>query len=149
MPKPPHCDKIFLYFLDRRERQMGKLYFTRHGQTVWNVENKICGTTDVELTELGHEQAKELGREILKRDLGIDEILCSPLIRAKNTAEHIAQMTGLPLRVEPRLMEQNFGKFESTPRDGGFSAGKNAVCQQLRKRRVHAAALPADLQSAG
>ena len=97
---------------------MGKLYFTRHGQTVWNVENKICGTTDVELTELGHEQAKELGREILKRDLGIDEILCSPLIRAKNTAEHIAQMTGLPLRVEPRLMEQNFGKFESTPRDG-------------------------------
>ncbi len=118
MPKPPHCDKIFLYFLDRRERQMGKLYFTRHGQTVWNVENKICGTTDVELTELGHEQAKELGREILKRDLGIDEILCSPLIRAKNTAEHIAQMTGLPLRVEPRLMEQNFGKFESTPRDG-------------------------------
>ena len=36
---------------------MGHFYFTRHGQTVWNVENKICGATDIELTELGHEQA--------------------------------------------------------------------------------------------
>ena len=32
---------------------MGYLYFTRHGQTVWNVENKICGSTDIELTEKG------------------------------------------------------------------------------------------------
>ena len=39
---------------------MKKIYFTRHGQTVWNVENKICGITDIELTEKGHEQAKEL-----------------------------------------------------------------------------------------
>ena len=43
---------------------MGHFYFTRHGQTVWNVENKICGATDIELTELGHEQAMELGRTI-------------------------------------------------------------------------------------
>ena len=43
---------------------MGHFYFTRHGQTVWNVENKICGATDIELTELGHEQAMELGRKI-------------------------------------------------------------------------------------
>ena len=33
---------------------MGYFYFTRHGQTVWNVENKICGATDIELTEQGH-----------------------------------------------------------------------------------------------
>ena len=36
-------------------------YFTRHGQTIWNVENKICGATDIALTELGHKQAIELG----------------------------------------------------------------------------------------
>ena len=29
---------------------MGKVFFTRHGQTIWNVENKICGATDIELT---------------------------------------------------------------------------------------------------
>ena len=32
-------------------------YFTRHGQTIWNVENKICGATDIALTDLGHQQA--------------------------------------------------------------------------------------------
>ena len=39
-------------------------YFTRHGQTVWNVENKICGATDIALTDLGHQQAAELGERI-------------------------------------------------------------------------------------
>lgn len=42
-------------------------YFTRHGQTVWNVENKICGATDIALTDLGHQQAAELGERIFKR----------------------------------------------------------------------------------
>ena len=45
---------------------MGHFYFARHGQTVWNVENKICGATDIELTEKGHQQARELGEKILE-----------------------------------------------------------------------------------
>lgn len=97
---------------------MGHLYFARHGQTVWNVENKICGATDSPLTELGHQQAELLGNEILHQGLQIDEILCSPLSRAADTAGHISEITGIPLRIEPRLIEQNFGKWESTPRDG-------------------------------
>ena len=44
-------------------------YFTRHGQTVWNVENKICGATDIALTDLGHQQAAELGERILKEGI--------------------------------------------------------------------------------
>jgi len=44
---------------------MGHFYFVRHGQTVWNVENKICGCTDSPLTEYGREQARETGRKIL------------------------------------------------------------------------------------
>lgn len=95
-----------------------KLYFTRHGQTVWNVENKICGATDIGLTQLGKEQADRLGEIISAGSYGIDEILCSPLIRARETAERIAVKTGLPLRVEPRLTEQCFGRFEGTPRNG-------------------------------
>ena len=55
---------------------MGHFYFTRHGQTVWNVENKICGATDIELTELGHEQAMELGRKIKEEGVKIDERSC-------------------------------------------------------------------------
>ena len=43
---------------------MGHFYFTRHGQTIWNGENKICGATDIALTDLGHKQALELGQYI-------------------------------------------------------------------------------------
>lgn len=97
---------------------MGHIYFARHGQTVWNVENKICGATDIELTELGHKQAVELGNKILEEGLKIDEILYSPLVRAADTAKHVSEITGIPARVEVRLKEQNFGRYESTARDG-------------------------------
>ena len=97
---------------------MGYFYFVRHGQTVWNVENKICGATDIALTEQGHEQAIETGKKILAEGIQADEILYSPLQRAADTAKHISEITGIPARVEPRLKEQNFGKWESTPRNG-------------------------------
>lgn len=97
---------------------MPHLYFTRHGQTIWNVENKICGATDIALTDLGHQQAIALGKEILSQSLQIDEILYSPLIRAAETARHISEVTGITMRMEPRLKEQNFGRYESTPRNG-------------------------------
>lgn len=97
---------------------MRNLYFVRHGQTIWNVENKICGATDIALTEEGHRQAEELGEEIHRQGIKADVILYSPLIRAADTARHISEITGIPARVEPRLKEQNFGKYESTPRNG-------------------------------
>ena len=104
---------------------MGKVYFVRHGQTIWNVENKICGATDIALTDLGHEQAVETGKKILEAGIQADEILYSPLIRARDTALHISEITGIPAREEERLREQNFGRYESTPRDGAeFSEAK-------------------------
>lgn len=110
---------------------MGHFYFVRHGQTVWNVENKICGATDIELTELGHRQAIELGEEIVQQGLKIDEILYSPLVRAADTARHISEITGIPARAELRLKEQNFGRFESTARDGAvFHEAKKQFAQR-------------------
>ena len=110
---------------------MAHFYFTRHGQTFWNVENKICGATDIGLTELGHSQAKELGEKILQQEIHIDEILYSPLSRAADTAKHISQITGIPMREEKRLTEQNFGKYESTARNGEeFKVAKtNFICR--------------------
>lgn len=108
---------------------MGCVYFVRHGQTVWNVENKICGATDIELTELGHRQAIETGERILAEGIQADEILYSPLIRAAETARHISEVTGIPARPEPRLREQSFGKWEATPRDGQeFRKAKEEFC---------------------
>lgn len=110
---------------------MKKIYFVRHGQTIWNVENKICGATDIALTALGHEQAIETGKTILEQGIHADEILYSPLMRAADTAKHIAEITGISARMEPRLKEQNFGKYESTPRNGAEfqEAKKEFVCR--------------------
>lgn len=49
---------------------MSCVYFVRHGETVWNVENKICGSTDIDLTQKGHEQAIETGKRILNNNKG-------------------------------------------------------------------------------
>ena len=48
---------------------MGHFYFVRHGETVWNVENKICGATDIALTVKGHQQAIETGREFVEQGI--------------------------------------------------------------------------------
>jgi len=104
---------------------MGHLYFVRHGETVWNVENKICGATDSPLTEKGRSQAKELSEHILSEGISFDEILYSPLSRARDTALIISEVTGKNARVEQRLIEQHFGKWEGTPRNGeDFKADK-------------------------
>ena len=69
----------------RLTKAVHKVYFTRHGETVWNVENKICGMTDSPLTEKGRAQARELGEKLRTSGLRIDEILYSPLSRAADT----------------------------------------------------------------
>lgn len=113
---------------------MGCVYFVRHGQTVWNVENKICGATDIALTGLGHEQAIETGKKILETGICADEILYSPLIRAAETARHISEITGIPAKEEPRLREQNFGKWEATARDGvEFKKAKEQFCSSYER----------------
>ncbi len=102
------------------------IYFTRHGQSLWNVANKICGATDIALTDLGHEQAEELGRYIRDNNIHIDQILYSPLMRARDTAEGIAKVNHIPMFEEIRLKEQNYGRFEGTPRHGEeFEAAKH------------------------
>ena len=112
-------------YRQKREEEKMYFYYTRHGQTVWNVENKICGATDSPLTEKGKAQAKELGEKIKAEGLKIDEILYSPLSRARDTALIVSEITGIPARAEARLTEQNFGKWEGTPRNGaGFQADK-------------------------
>ncbi|MGN0364068.1 MAG: histidine phosphatase family protein [Bilifractor sp.] len=116
---------------------MGKFYFVRHGQTVWNVENKICGATDSPLTELGHAQARETGRVLKQKmdtgEISIDKILTSPLSRAYDTAKEIAEMTGVPMEAEPRLIEQNFGKWEGTARNGkDFAIAKQNFCDSFQ-----------------
>lgn len=105
---------------------MKDLYFARHGQTVWNVENKICGASESPLTELGRQQAMKLAQNILDSDVKIDVILYSPLSRAADTALIVSEKTGIPAVKEERLREQNFGIWEGTPRHSdGFTEAKS------------------------
>lgn len=90
-----------------------KLYVARHGQTVWNAQNKVCGVTDVDLTEKGIEQAEQLA-ETVPDD--IDMIITSPLKRAVETAKIVAAKKKVPLYKEELLIEQNYGIYEGVDR---------------------------------
>lgn len=71
------------------------------------------------------ETGEVIRQKIQTGEIHIDEILTSPLSRAYGTASHISEITRIPMRIERRLTEQNFGKWESTPRDGkGFADAK-------------------------
>lgn len=91
-----------------------KLYVTRHGQTQWTVENIVCGSTDCELIQAGINQAKELAEKV--GDLGIDVIYTSPLKRAFQTAEILAEASGAPVIKDKRLTEQCYGAYEGGSR---------------------------------
>ena len=103
------------------------LYVVRHGEAVWNTENRICGRTDSPLTEKGRAQAAALAPKMPK----VDRVLCSPLSRARETAEILTQGTGLEIKVEPRLIEQDFGSFEGMDRGtpAFLTAKKEPACR--------------------
>lgn len=91
------------------------LYITRHGETTWNVENKVCGRPDVELTRLGQEQAMKLAEEL--KGKGITRMLVSPLKRARETARLANTYIQVPMEIEERLIEHSFGEMEGLQRD--------------------------------
>lgn len=88
-----------------------KIYATRHGETEWNKLNKICGVSDVSLTEKGIEQAKYLAEKVFEKG-DIDRIICSPLERAKITAEYCSKKIGCEVLIDERLTEWNYGSYE-------------------------------------
>ena len=86
------------------------IYITRHGQTNWNVQKKVMGRCDKPLNEKGKEQAEETRNSLIETD--IDLIICSPLQRAKQTAEVINRDRNIPIIYDERIIERDFGEFE-------------------------------------
>lgn len=85
-------------------------YFLRHGQTAWNVEGRFQGHTDIPLNALGLAQAREAAKILAQ--CPVDLIIASPLIRARKTAEIVAEQLNKPLLVDDELKERHFGRFE-------------------------------------
>lgn len=85
-------------------------FVLRHGQTDWNVQARLQGSTDIPLNDTGRAQAR-LAAELLE-GLGITRIVASPLSRALETARIVGERLALTPDIDERLIERNFGLFE-------------------------------------
>jgi probable phosphoglycerate mutase len=94
-------------------------YLIRHGESVSNMEGRVQGQEDIELSALGHAQARQvadwarrLAASCPAGTAPIREIWSSPLRRARETAEAIAAAIGLPVSVDEQLCELHAGIFQ-------------------------------------
>ena len=90
------------------------LYVVRHGQTIWNLENRVQGITDIPLTEQGIKDAEEL-KELVK-SLNIDVVISSSLSRARETAKILVDFK-LPINTDDRIKERDWGMNEGAKID--------------------------------
>jgi probable phosphoglycerate mutase len=88
-----------------------RLLLLRHGQTPLSVERRYSGHGDPELTPLGRAQAVGAAARLAGMP-GIAAVLTSPLLRARQTAQAVAEATGAPLAVREGLIETDFGAWE-------------------------------------
>lgn len=90
------------------------LHLLRHGETIWHVENRYAGSSDIPLTDLGLVQARALTQ--WARGAGLAAVVTSDLSRAVITGRELAADTGIPPRVDPRFREVDFGQGEGLTR---------------------------------
>lgn len=118
---PPICASS-----DQRQPMLNQthLYLVRHGQTRANAEQYIGGSTDDPLTEQGHAQAREVAG-YLQQAAEVSAIYTSPLLRARETADHISGAITIEPRVVADLAEWDTGdwerlKYADVPKQPGF-----------------------------
>ena len=89
--------------------------FLRHAESEGNARQYLQGQVDSPLTEKGKAQAAMLSERWKALGVSFDRLICSPLLRARQTAEPIAGLLGVPIEVEPLLAERRFGVLEGQP----------------------------------
>jgi broad specificity phosphatase PhoE len=125
------------------------IYLARHGRTAYNHEGRFQGQREVPLDELGREQALALAERAVA--YGFAALWCSPLLRARETADAVAAKIGLQPREDARFMETDagdwtnrsfeevnaeapelFAAFASAQPDFAFPGGESFVQQEER-----------------
>ena len=131
-----------------------RLLVLRHGQTAWNVDQRIQGQLDIPLNDHGRWQAGRLAQALAGEEL--HAVYSSDLQRAAATAEPLARACGLALQTDPALRERAFGDFEGVSfreieqrwpeaaarwrrREPDFSPGGGETLRQFYARSVRAA----------
>jgi broad specificity phosphatase PhoE len=85
------------------------VYLARHGQTAYNLEGRFQGQMPVPLDDVGREQAADLAERAAEH--GFAALWCSPLLRARETADIVGRRLGLEPREDARLMETDAGDW--------------------------------------
>ncbi|TXK83446.1 histidine phosphatase family protein [Paenibacillus sp. N3.4] len=86
------------------------LYITRHGETEWNIQNRMQGWSDSELTQKGTDNAISLGNRL--KDVNLTAIYSSPSRRTAKTSELICGGRDIPIILNDNLKEINMGDWE-------------------------------------
>ncbi|MDW8016510.1 MAG: histidine phosphatase family protein [Thermus sp.] len=95
---------------------MKEIWLIRHGETDWNVQRRFQGHLDVPLSPVGIGQAFRLAQRLGKSQLAFQGLFSSDLRRAKETAEPLASLLGLPLSPTPLLREIDVGALAGLSR---------------------------------
>jgi 2,3-bisphosphoglycerate-dependent phosphoglycerate mutase len=97
---------------------MTKLVIVRHGQSLWNKENRFTGWVDIDLSEQGLEEAKKAGEKL--KGMHFDMAFTSDLIRAQRTLEIILKEIGqedIPVTEDQALNERMYGDLQGMNKD--------------------------------
>ena len=97
-----------------------KLVMVRHGQSLWNLENRFTGWTDIDLSENGKNEAREAGKVLKANGFHFDEAFTSVLMRANHTLEIILEemgQSGIPTHYSWRLNERHYGALQGLNTD--------------------------------
>ena len=97
-----------------------KLVLVRHGQSVWNLENRFTGWTDVELSNNGIKEAKEAGKLLKENEFTFDVAYTSVLKRANETLNIILKELGeenIPIHYSWKLIERHYGALQGLNKD--------------------------------
>jgi len=89
---------------------MTRLLLVRHGETVWNADAVYRGRSEIPLGETGKRQAHLTGRSLAGE--GVTALMSSPLVRARETAEAIAGVTGVAVEIDNDLTDLDCGEWE-------------------------------------
>jgi 2,3-bisphosphoglycerate-dependent phosphoglycerate mutase len=98
----------------------GTLVLVRHGQSEWNLKNLFTGWRDVDLSELGHAEAKAAGQKLKERGLKFDIAFTSALKRAQKTCQYILDAVGqenLQTIRDAALNERDYGDLNGLNKD--------------------------------
>lgn len=109
-----------------------KLVMVRHGQSLWNLENRFTGWTDIDLSDQGREEAHAAGRMLKEKGYKFDMAFSSVLQRANHTLDILLEelgQTGIPVKYNWRLNERHYGALQGL--------NKAETAEKYGKEQVH------------